>query len=277
MPFAPAVPSLPLRSESLPSRRASLLALAGFALAGCGGGGSDGGDGSTPHGTITSRSIVASSNGTAYNLNLWLPPDLAAIRNTASVIYLLDGDSRFAAVVEVVERMQAKAIVVGIGNEALRGRDYVPQNTCTTGGGGERAYLDFIVSQLAPSIETNFGGDPQRRILLGHSHGGSFVLYAIFNEAPGTRRFAAYLASDASIDCMPATVYGWESDYHAANVSLPTRLHISYGANNANLPFGQKVQGRGYTGLAMATQFYGGGHIGMIPAAFSDAIAFAFA
>jgi enterochelin esterase-like enzyme len=270
MPIASAAPLLP-------TRRASLIALAGFALAGCGGGGDDGDDGSTPRGTITSRSLVARSNGTAYNLNLWLPPDLASIRDTASVIYLLDGDSRFAATVEVVQGMQAKAIVVGIGNEAMRNRDYVPQNTCTPSGGGEAAYLDFIVSQLAPAIETDFGGDPRRRILLGHSHGGSFVFYALFNEAPATRHFAVYLASDASIDCMRATVDGWEADFHAANAALQVRLHISYGANLGNESFGQQIQGRAYTGLAMASRFYGGGHIGMIPSAFRDALAFALA
>jgi hypothetical protein len=37
------------------------------------------------------------------------------------------------------------------------------------------------------------------------------------------------------------------------------------------------VQRRAYTGLAMATRFYAGGHLGMIPAAFGDAIAFALA
>ena len=131
------------------------------------------------------------------------------------VIYLLDGDSRFAAVVDIVERTQARVVIVGIGNEALRGRDYVPANICTPGGGGQGAYLDFIRLDLIPFVETTFGGDPQRRILLGHSHGGSFVLYALFNEAPAGRHFAAYLASDASIDCMSGTVYGWESDYAA--------------------------------------------------------------
>jgi hypothetical protein len=76
---------------------------------------------------------------------------------------------------------------------------------------------------------------------------------------------------------MNATVYGWESDYALVNPSLAVRLHISYSANGANLPFSQQVQSRHYTGLAMATQMYGGGHIGMIPAAFTDAIAFALA
>lgn len=259
----------------LPTRRASLVALLGVALAGCGGGGSDGGSGLA--GATTTRTLLARSNGTTYSLSIYLPPGLVAIQATVPVIYLLDGDARFAAVIEIVERTQARVVIVGIGNEALRGRDYVPSNTCTPGGGGHGAYLDFIRLDLIPFIETTFGGDPQRRILLGHSHGGSFVLYALFNEPPASRHFAAYLSSDPSIDCMSATVYGWESDYHAAHASLAVRLHVSYSANTASLPFGQQVQSRAYTGLAMVSQFYAGGHIGMIPAAFTDATAFALA
>ena len=266
----------PCTRTPLPTRRASLLALAGFALGGCGGGAMEDGESSLA-GTLVTRSIVANSNGTNYPLNIYLPPGLAAIRNTVPVIYLLDGDSRIAAVVDIVERTQARVIVVGIGNEAMRSRDYVPANVCTSGGGGHAAYLDFIRFQLAPSIETNFGGDPRRRILLGHSHGGSFVLYALFTETPTTRHFAAYLASDASIDCMSGTVYGWEEDYAIVYPMLPVRLHISYGANNANQAFAEKVQGRDYTDLTMAAKSYGGGHIGLIPAAFTDAMAFALA
>jgi hypothetical protein len=269
MPDDPAVPALL-------DRRTSLLAFLGFALAGCGGGGSDDGQ-SAMAGTVQTRSVTARSNGTIYPLDIYLPPGMAAIRASVPVIYLLDGDSRFSAVVDVLERTDARAVIVGIGNEALRNRDYVPANTCTPSGGGQGAYLDFIRSDLIPFVETTFGGDPQRRILLGHSHGGSFVLYALFDEAPAGRHFAAYLASDASIDCMSATVYGWESAYAAANPSLAVRLHVSYSANTANLAFAQQVQGRGYAGLAMAAQFYAGGHIGMIPAAFSDAVAFALA
>jgi len=264
-----------LAAPAFPDRRASLFALLGFALAGCGGGGSDGE--SSMAGTLQTRSVTARSNGTTYSVNIYLPPGIAAIRASVPVIYLLDGDSRFSAVVDIVERTRAPAVIVGIGNEALRGRDYVPANVCTPGGGGEGAYLDFIRLDLIPFVETTFGGDPQRRILLGHSHGGSFVLYALFNEAPAGRHFAAYLASDASIDCMSATVYGWETAYAAANASLAVRLHISYSANTANTAFAQQVQGRGYSGLAMAAKFYAGGHIGMIPLAFSEAIAFALA
>jgi|KBSSwiStaDraftv2_1062776.scaffolds.fasta_scaffold04080_5 hypothetical protein len=263
-------------ARALPDRRAALFALLGVALAGCGGGGSADGE-SAMAGTVQTRSLPARSNGTTYPLNIYLPPGIAAIRAGVPVIYLLDGDSRFAAVVDIIERTRAPVVVVGIGNEALRNRDYVPVNICTSSGGGQGAYLDFIRADLIPFVETTFGGDPQRRILLGHSHGGSFVLYALFSEAPAGRHFAAYLASDASIDCMSATVYGWESAYAAANPSLAVRLHISYSANTANTAFAQQVQGRGYAGLAMAAKFYAGGHIGMIPLAFSEAIAFALA
>ena len=263
-------------ARALPDRRAALFALLGVALAGCGGGGSADGE-SAMAGTVQTRSLPARSNGTTYPLNIYLPPGIAAIRASVPVIYLLDGDSRFAAVVDIIERTRAPVVVVGIGNEALRNRDYVPVNICTSSGGGQGAYLDFIRADLIPFVETTFGGDPQRRILLGHSHGGSFVLYALFSEAPAGRHFAAYLASDASIDCMSATVYGWESAYAAANPSLAVRLHISYSANTANTAFAQQVQGRGYAGLAMAAKFYAGGHIGMIPLAFSEAIAFALA
>ncbi|MGZ5156154.1 MAG: alpha/beta hydrolase [Caldimonas sp.] len=257
------------------TRRASILALLGF-VAGCGGGGS----GTAPPpmaGTLQTRSIASRSNGTTYPLYIYLPPNSDAIRATLPVVYLLDGESRFQTLVDIAEATQTRVLIVAIGNEALRNRDYVPNNLCTPGGGGEAAFLDFIRLELIPFVEANVGGDPLRRSLLGHSHGGSFVLYALFAEAPAARHFSAYLASDASIDCMSTTVYGWESAYAAANTALAVRLHLSYAANLANVAFALQVQGRRYSGLTFVSQFYAGGHIGMIPMAFADALAFALA
>lgn len=259
------------------TRRSSIIALLGAVTAGCGGGGS-GTAAPTMAGSVQTGTISSRSNSTSYPLNIYLPPGSAASRATASTVYLLDGESRFQAVVDVVEAMHAQVIIVGIGNEMLRGRDYVPPNTCTPGGGGEALFLDFIRLDLVPFMETAFGGDPQRRILLGHSHGGSFVIYALFNEPPASRLFFAYLAADSSIDCMSGTVFGWEAAYAAANTALSVRLHASYAANlNGNVNLVQQIQSRHYSGLTLGSGFYAGGHIGMIPAAFSDALAFALA
>jgi predicted alpha/beta superfamily hydrolase len=201
-----------------------------------------------------------------------------AVRTNLLTVYLLDGESRFQTLVDIVETMHTQVMIVAIGNEALRARDYVPANICTPGGGGQAAFHQFIGTELVPFVEATFPSDPHRRILLGHSHGGSFVIYALFNEAPAGRLFASYLASDSSIDCMSATVSGWESAYAAANTALPVRLHVSSAANAAgNINFVEQVQSHRYSGLTLISQIYGGGHIGMIPAAFTDALTFALA
>ena len=138
-------------------------------------------------------------------------------------------------------------IVVGIGNNINRAQDYVPTNTCTAGGGGNAAYLQFIRTELIPFIEANVGGDPARRALLGHSHGGSFIYYALFAEAPGSHPFSAYLASDSSIGCMPATADAWDAAYAASFAELPVRLHMSHTSiNNFDIAFAQRIRDRGY-------------------------------
>jgi enterochelin esterase-like enzyme len=256
------------------TRRSSMAALLGLVAAGCGGGGGSG-NGPTLAGSLRTLSLTARTIGTTYPLYIYLPPDSDAGRATLPVVYLLDGESRFQTTVDIVEAARSRVMLVGIGNEAQRSRDYVPQNLCTPGGSGQVAFLDFIRRELIPYVEANVGGSPTRRTLLGHSHGGSFVLYALFNEPVGDRRFGAYLASDSSIDCMKPKVYGWESDYAAANTALPVRLHLSYSANLANGPFGELLQSRHYAGLTLVSQLYAGGHIGMIPQAFADALTFA--
>lgn len=256
------------------TRRASMVALLGLAASGCGGGNGAGSD-DTPAGTLQVASITSRSNGASYPLHIYLPRGSDADRASLPVVYLLDGESRFRTLVDIVTAQGRRVIVVGIGNEARRGIDYVPPNACTPGGGGHIGFLDFIRLELVPFIEASFGGDARRRILLGHSHGGSFVLYALFAESAPSRRFAAYLASDASIDCMSATMYGWEAAYASAHTALAARLHLSHASNVANASFALQLEGRRYAGLGLAAQPYGGGHIGMIPAAFADALAFA--
>lgn len=247
-------------------------------MAGACGGGSDNAA-TGPADSVQTAAIYSRINGTSYPLNIYLPVDSQRDRASLPVVYLLDGDSRMAATVDIVRARGWRVIVVGIGNEPLRGRDYVPPNNCTPGGGGHVAFFDFIRQELTPFIEAQYGGDPARRILLGHSHGGSFVLYAVFAEAGPVRHFRSYLASDASVGCLSATLYGWEAAYAAANTALPTRLHVAWATagNVANAAFAQQVQSRRYTGLTFAAPEIAGGHLSMIPQAFADALGFALA
>jgi hypothetical protein len=256
-------------------RRSALQALMAVAAlaAGCGGGGS-----SAPfEGSTEQRSITSRINGFTYPLSVYLPPASAGPRANLPIVYALDGDWWFDQIVGIMESTHMRAIVVAIGFNANRAHDYVPTNTCTPNGGGQAAYFDFIRSELIPYAESTIGGDATRRTLLGHSHGGSFVFHALFAEAAAQHTFAAYLASDASIACMPATVDDWEASYAAANTDLPVKLHVSYAANLTNADFAQRIGNRPYPNLVLQAGFYSGGHTGMIPAAFTDALGFALA
>jgi enterochelin esterase-like enzyme len=231
-------------------------------------------------GSIEQHSITSHINGFTYPLRVYLPPASAGPRANLPIVYALDGDWWFDQIVSIMESTHARAIIVGIGFNANRAHDYVPPNSCTPDGGGHVAFFDFIRSELIPFAESTIGGEPTRRTLLGHSHGGTFVYYALLAEASGQQHFAAYAASDASIGCAPAAADAWEAAFAAANVDLPVKLHISYSlgsVTNPNVDFAQRIRERGYAHLMLQASGYAGGHTGMIPAAFTDALGFALA
>lgn len=258
-------------------RRLAALLL-GTALAGCGGGSGDGGP--SVEGSRESMTISSRSTGTAYALNIYLPPASAGPRASLPAVYVLDGESWFETLVGIVESARIRVIIVAINTAGQRSHDFVPSNNCTANGGGHAAYFDFIRRELVPYVESNIGGSPSRRALFGHSHGGSFVLYAMFSEPPGQQSFRAYLASDASVSCMPTTAYGWEQDYATAHRELPVRLHVSYanlGNYAANAEYTSVIAQRNYRALTFVAQVYGGTHSGIVPQVLMDAIPFAFA
>jgi hypothetical protein len=262
-------------------RRASFAAL-GWLLAACGGGGGgSSAEADSPAAGTRRAGSVVSRNGPTYPLQIYLPPANAGPRADLPVVYALDGESWFELLAGIAQSSRTPFIVVAIGNQALRNSDFVPANQCTAGGGGEAAYFRFMREELTPYVESTFGGHPARRVLLGHSHGGSFVLYALFAQAAGQHHFSAYLASDASLACMTSTADGWEQAYATASgARLPTRLHLSFATGGnivANTRYVEVIGARRYAGLTLVSQAYTGSHGGIVPAAFADAIAFALA
>ena len=262
------------------SKLLALLALAGAVLTGCGGGSSSDGDAPSIVGTRLTTSITSRANGSSYSLDIYLPPASAGPRSSLPVVYALDGDGWFETIIGAAQSTHTPAIVVGIGTSGQRGRDFVPSNNCTSNGGGHVAYLDFLRNELLPYVEANFGGNPQQRALFGHSHGGSFVLYAMFAQQPGQHAFKAYLASDASVSCMPDTASGWEQDYARTYRELPVRLHLSYATQGnyaPNLEYARVIKLRNYSGVAFVDTAYSGTHSGIVPQVLNDAVPYAFA
>lgn len=261
-------------------KRHLLLSLGALlALPGCGGGGSGTTQAQTP-GEFQSLSITARATGTTYPLSVFIPPSGTTRRSDLPVIVALDGESWFQTLTEVVATAATPAIVVAVHTAGQRGRDYVPANACTAGGGGQDDYFRFVRDELLPYIAQTIGGASDKRVLFGHSHGGSFVLHALFAEPAAGHSFQAYLACDASVSCMPASAAQWEQAYADHNRALPVRLHLSYatmGNFQANADYAALLARRSYTGLRLLPQAYIGSHQGIVPQALADGLAFAMA
>jgi uncharacterized protein len=175
------------------------------------------------------------------------------------VVYLLDGNGLFGTAVEMVRMAVSggdlpRLIIVGIGYPAgegghdllvrsstLRNRDYTathdpkiaeaarPGWPLVQGGGADK-FLRFILEELKPYIETRFPADPSDSVLTGHSLGGLFTMHALF-AAPGA--FTRYVASSPSLWWDNRAMFETERQFAAAHSSLPARLFMSVGEEEA--------------------------------------------
>jgi len=119
------------------------------------------------------------------------------------VLYVLDGDDHFEALVGMMKRLNStdncpKMIIVGISNaNRNRSRDLThtkaddPRFQLKNTGGGEK-FMGFIEKELIPKIESSYATEPYR-IFVGHSAGGLFVMNTLLKQ---NHLFNAYLAID---------------------------------------------------------------------------------
>jgi uncharacterized protein len=98
-------------------------------------------------------------------------------------IYLLDGDSLFPMLAPThmftgYDEHVPETILVGIaygtfGEGNMRHVDYTPAPE-----GDAAAYQRFLSEELIPEIERRYRSNAARRVLVGQSRGGTFVLYS---------------------------------------------------------------------------------------------------
>lgn len=128
------------------------------------------------------------------------------------VIYLIDGEMYFYSLAAIQrtyargrQRTMPESIVVGVVNTD-RTRDLTPSKSAydrngklrkdglASGGGGE-AFFRFLTAELRAQIDRDFRTDGEN-ILVGHSYGGLFTLYAFTYH---TESFDKYIALDPSL------------------------------------------------------------------------------
>ncbi|HZY80796.1 MAG TPA: alpha/beta hydrolase-fold protein, partial [Cyclobacteriaceae bacterium] len=114
------------------------------------------------------------------------------------VIYVLDAEYRFDVAQSIftyfsISTKIPKAILIGVANPTreARQRDYLPENR----GGKAQYFSKFLASELIPFVEKNFKAS-QKRYIVGHSHGGVFVIYTLLNNP---MLFNGYISIDPGL------------------------------------------------------------------------------
>ena len=138
------------------------------------------------------------SNGLANHRPIWIYTPPSYTEQTAErfpVVYLHDGQNLFdpaysfgGVTWKVAEAMNAgaidgsirEAIVVGIGNTPNRIWEYTASSDPSYAGGGARAYLTFVTSELKVQIDRLYRTSPGRldTAIAGSSLGGLAAAYA---------------------------------------------------------------------------------------------------
>ena len=133
-------------------------------------------------------------------LHIYLPASYASSKHRYPVIYTLDGEVTGLVTANAVQFMTSysgipqmpEAIVVAVIN-ANRNRDMPPPQDFNKGG--QENFLAFITEEVIPAIEQKYRTQPLR-ILLGHSQGGLFAVYALTARPTA---FQWYISMDAPL------------------------------------------------------------------------------
>jgi predicted alpha/beta superfamily hydrolase len=151
------------------------------------------------------------------------------------VLVLQDAENNFAQTSAAVNLLSANGrvpamIVVGINN-VDRVRDMTPSKPATGFGGapflgaagGADKFLSFIADELLPTIDRNYRTRPYR-VLIGHSLGGLFAVYALMNRP---ELFKGYLVISPSLWWDDQVLVKTAQGFFAAHKDLRADLYMT--------------------------------------------------
>ena len=133
-------------------------------------------------------------------------------KETYPVIYLLDGDSFFKAMVGMTHvlcsgrgKRMPEHIIVGVLNTdrtrdltptaSAAGRDGKISPGAAVEGGGSKNFSKFLTGELRHAVDSAFRTNGHN-VLIGHSYGGLFTMYTFLNHP---ELFDTYIAIDPSL------------------------------------------------------------------------------
>jgi len=149
--------------------------------------------------------ITSAYNNVTYPIFVSLPSGYNSSDKSYPVVYMLDAYSSFGIVTQMAKLLAfnkelPELIIVGISSEGgskefiyNRSRDYTPTSispekisdallSMIPTSGGASTFLKFIENELIPFIEPKYRIKNDNRTIIGHSLGGLFVAYTLFEK-----------------------------------------------------------------------------------------------
>ena len=175
----------------------------------------------------------------SYDIYVKLPYDYhdeKSNNKTYPVLYLNDGPHTFKVAAGITHfRSMDRAIVVGLSfaqgenGQSSRVRDLTPEIDKTwvkyqTGGAPD--YLRFIEHELFAFIENRYRANPAKRILSGHSLGGSFGAWVLLTKP---ELFSSYILTSPSFWYKGEMILDVEAEYAKKHNMLNRRVFIATG------------------------------------------------
>lgn len=208
------------------------------------------------------------------------------------VVYMLDGNWYAGMVTGIIRPMAwcgstTDAIVVGIGypesgnpiadtrdSFTRRDHDLTPihdpsvEESMTkfhkrpVPNGDAAGFLKFLQDELIPIIESDYRTDPSKRILVGHSYGGLFGLYAMFEAST---LFSTLVLGSPTLSYGSRLTFEQEAAFAKTNHQLPAKVYLFVGEHEEaaddttvtdTLRMAAILQSRKYEGFLLVKQVF---------------------
>lgn len=218
------------------------------------------------------------------------------------VLYYTDSAISYGFVNDLVETLSweqlPKLITVGIDVTPVarsKGRNFILTPTpwkvmetyldvTTEEMGGGPIFLECIKQKIVPMIEEAFRTLPGERTFMGHSFGGLFGLFALFEEPS---YFKNYVIGSPSLFWDEKLMLKLESEYSKNNYDLGVNLFLAVGTAEDDLfvdmdgdlqEFLDQLQSRNYQGLNLESGFWEGQqHMASMFLSYTEGVPFVFA
>lgn len=195
------------------------------------------------------------------------------------VIYVLNSrpNAVMAAMLRHVSEL-SREIIVGIDfadkdgkpvdSFAAYTRDLTPtadDNWAPSVGSGGRAedFINFINNKVKPLINKTYNVNKFDQTLVGHSFGGLFALYVLFNHSDSFNR---YVIASPSIWWDDAVIFKFEDKYASTNTNLSKKVFLSVGSKefkngrqgmiDNTRKMVEKIKSRNYPGLDLSFKIF---------------------